>query len=435
MPAEAQNAALLIVECVVFFACMAALLRFRAAIGIGVLTVALGTLHFLETYLAGAFYVATPVGVVSPGSSVLFSGKLMILLLIYMKEDAATVRQPIYGILAGNLITLGLAYLLRLHHVHLFAPDAVPQTGFIETVGLLMVWGTILLFIDSLALILLYEKLGRHLRKALPLRIFVALAAVLAFDQIGFYLALRWIAGVPIEAFYAGLAAKMAAAAIFTALATVYLRFVEARSLRMSAPLADVFQTLTYRERYEALADHMALDRTTMLPNARAFTPALEKAFGADPALRDPPTLLLIELDGPVFADVEARLGRQNSEALLRSVARCIEEVMHDRDEAFRLGHRQFALICHCPPRMARKVMEKLQQALGQRSNGYGTALDVSIGGSGGLWGLGAAEVFALAEQELETARAAGEGAIRIADPSEVRPAPSAPAAAVAPAR
>jgi diguanylate cyclase (GGDEF)-like protein len=434
MAVEAQNAALLLLECIVFFVFMAALLRFRAAFGIGVLTVALGTLHFLETYLAGAFYVATPVGVVSPGSSALFSGKLMILLLIYMKEDAATVRQPIYGILAGNVVTLGLALLLRFHHIHLFSPDAMPQSGFVETIGLLMVWGTILLFIDSIALILLYEKLGRRLRNALPLRIFVALATVLAFDQVGFYLALRSIAGVPIEALCAGLNAKTAAAAVFTVLAVLYLRFVEAKPLRRAAPLGDVFQALTYRERFEALADHLDRDRTTLLQNARAFTPKLAAAFDAGPALRDPATLLLIELDAAVFADVESRLGRENSEALLRSMARSIEEVMHDRDEAFRLGHRQFALICRCPPRMARKVMEKLRLALAQRSNGYGTPVMASIGGSGGLGGLGAADVFALAEQELETARKAGGGAIRIADPALPASMPTVQAAAATPA-
>jgi diguanylate cyclase (GGDEF)-like protein len=431
MAVEVQNAALLLLQCVIYFAAMGALLRFRAQFGIGVLTVALGTMHFLETYLAGAFYVATPLGVMSPGSSVLFSGKLMILLLIYIKEDAAAVRQPIYGILAGNMLTLGLALLLRLHHVHVFTPDALPQTDFIAMIGLLMVWGTALLFVDSFAVILLYERLGRRLRHALPLRIFVSLAVVLAFDQAGFYLALRHVAGVPIEAFYAGLAGKMTAAAIFTVLAAGYLRFVERRPLRVAAPLGDVFQALTYRERFEELADHLARDRTTLLGSARSFTAALEQAFARGSAPYEPATLLLIEVDSHVFADIEGRLGREDSEALLRSVARAIEEVMHDRDEAFRLGPRQFALICRCPPRMARKVMERLGQALAKRSAGYGADVTVSVGGSGGLGGLSGSDVFALAERELELARRAGGGAIRIGDPAQP-PAVTAAARAAA---
>ena len=73
-------------------------------------------MHFIETYLASIFYVTLPLGIVtSPGSSVLFTGKLMLLLLVYIREDAKVVRQPIYGLLIGNLLMVALAALMR-HH-------------------------------------------------------------------------------------------------------------------------------------------------------------------------------------------------------------------------------------------------------------------------------------------------------------------------------
>ena len=60
-------------------------------------------MHFIETYLASIFYIPLPLGIVtSPGSSVLFTGKLMLLLLVYIREDARVVRQPIYGLLIGK---------------------------------------------------------------------------------------------------------------------------------------------------------------------------------------------------------------------------------------------------------------------------------------------------------------------------------------------
>jgi diguanylate cyclase (GGDEF)-like protein len=429
MPISYANGALLLLQCCLYFAVMAALLRFRAKVGIGVLTAALGTLHFLESYLASVFYVLTPVGVVSPGSSVLFSGKLIMLLLIYIKEDAAVVRQPIYGILAGNLLTLMLAFALRFHEVFLFTADAKPQTAFIETVGILMVWGTILLFIDAVALILLYERLGRRFAKRLPLRLFLALSAILAFDQAGFYLALRYVAGVPIEAFYAGLYAKLTAAAVFAALGALYLAFVEREELKVGRPLGDIFQALTYRERFNALAEHMARDRTTMLPNASSFSGALEEAFH-DGERREPATLLLIEVDDALFADVHARLGRSNGEALLRTVARCIELSMHDRDDVFRIGERQFALICRCPPKLVKPVLAKLRRNLAERESGYGAALPVRVGGSGALPSMSARDVFEAAEQELRDAREVGPDAVRIGDPTEAEPAPISFAAA-----
>ena len=67
--------------------------------GIGTFFCALGVMHFLETYLASILYVPLPFGIVaSPGSTVLFTGKLMLLLLVYIREDARVIRQPIWTV-------------------------------------------------------------------------------------------------------------------------------------------------------------------------------------------------------------------------------------------------------------------------------------------------------------------------------------------------
>ena len=86
------------------FAVLAGLFRVRHRLGIGAFFCALGVMHFIETYLASVFYISLPFGIVtSPGSSVLFTGKLMLLLLVYIRANARVVRQPIYGLLIGNL--------------------------------------------------------------------------------------------------------------------------------------------------------------------------------------------------------------------------------------------------------------------------------------------------------------------------------------------
>jgi hypothetical protein len=107
-------------------------LQLRARLGLGVFVAALGVMHFIETYLAAVFYVQLPFGIVSPGSVVLFSGKLMIILLLYVKEDAATVRQPIYGLLAGNLLTVILSLLLRQHETVSIVPGRSADIAFID---------------------------------------------------------------------------------------------------------------------------------------------------------------------------------------------------------------------------------------------------------------------------------------------------------------
>jgi hypothetical protein len=55
---EMANALLLTAAAVIYFAVLAALFRARARLGIGAFFCALGVMHFLETYLAGNFYVA-----------------------------------------------------------------------------------------------------------------------------------------------------------------------------------------------------------------------------------------------------------------------------------------------------------------------------------------------------------------------------------------
>ena len=98
--AEWTNLLLLGGDALLYFAVLTALFRARHRLGIGAFFCALGVMHFIETYLASIFYVSLPLGIVtSPGSTVLFTGKLMLLLLVYIREDATVVRQPIYGLL------------------------------------------------------------------------------------------------------------------------------------------------------------------------------------------------------------------------------------------------------------------------------------------------------------------------------------------------
>src|SRR3546814_466453 len=92
------NTVLMLAQALMYFGVMATLFGVRVRFGLGAFLCALGVMHFLETYLASVFYIELPFGIVSPGSTVLFSGKLAIILMMYIREDAAVVRQPIYGL-------------------------------------------------------------------------------------------------------------------------------------------------------------------------------------------------------------------------------------------------------------------------------------------------------------------------------------------------
>ena len=105
MSVSLANTLLLFAEALLYFTVFAVLFRLRHRFGFGVFVCALGAMHFLETYLAAVLYLDFPGEIAfSPGSTILFAGKLSMILLVYIREDAAAVRQPIYGLLIGNVM-------------------------------------------------------------------------------------------------------------------------------------------------------------------------------------------------------------------------------------------------------------------------------------------------------------------------------------------
>ena len=261
---ENLNLGLLVFEAIAYFSVMVTLLHFRHRIGLGVFLTALGVMHFMETYLAAVFYVQLPFGMVSPGSSVFFAGKLMVILMLYLEEDAATVRQPIYGLFFGNLLTVGIAWFLQFHATVEVTPGRGADISFLREMGWLMVWGTTLLYLDSLGIILLYEKLGGLLQRWVVLRFMISGLVILTFDQVGFYSALHIFVDAPAAVFWGGWKAKMLAVCIYSALFAVYQFKVRRQSWMIGKrAIGDVFNDLTFRERYNDLLARTGRDMLT----------------------------------------------------------------------------------------------------------------------------------------------------------------------------
>ena len=399
------NSLLLICEAVFYFAAMAVLFRLRGTIGIGVFMCAVGVMHFLETYLASAFYVELPFGMVSPGSAVLFSGKLVMLLLLYMKEDAKVVRQPIYGLLFGNALMIGLVLLLRLHEVSPLPNGKSPDIGFVDQMGWLMVWGTTLLFIDAILMILLYEKLGRSLGDYRFVRILASIAAILTFDQAGFFTALHFVTGAPAEVFFGGWAAKMAAAVVFSTLLCAYLSLFEKRDEARPREIADIFHALTFRERYEALVEQAGRDGLTGLLHRGRFEDAGRERVARSLQDGRPLSLLIVDVDH--FKSINDRYGHAEGDRVLKMVADELRRAVEADDQVFRIGGEEFAVLSPYPYAMARLLAENIRERI--RFAGITPNLSASIGIAslderpGGL-----AALFALADERLYAAKAAG---------------------------
>jgi diguanylate cyclase (GGDEF)-like protein len=339
------GALLLVLQALIYFVTMAAVFHSRQRFGIGIFVCVLGVMHFLETYLAAVFFVQLPFGLISPGSTVMFSGKLMMFLLLYIKEDAETVRQPIYGLLIGNCLMVALALILRLYGDVAEMPGYQPDLTFLDDMGVLMVWGTALLFLDSIALILIYEKLGQRIANTLFKRIFLSAALVLTFDQLLFFVGLHLVSGVPISALYGGWIAKMAAAALYSAMLVFYLRFVETRpALSGPEPLLQVFDRLTFRHRYEDLLQKAGKDTLTGTSDRGQFETVAQSLIDRSLAAGKPVSMLMIDIDH--FKNINDQYGHVTGDKVLKDVARSLDGALRSGDQLFRYGGEEFAAVC-----------------------------------------------------------------------------------------
>ncbi len=409
---ETGNFLLLLVQAVLYFCVMVALFWARRRVGLGVFLCALGVMHFLETYLAAVFYIQLPFGIISPGSTVLFSGKLLMILLLYIKEDAATVRQPIYGLLIGNFLIVGLVVVLRNHEVVPAVPGREPNIAFVDEMGWLMVWGTTLLFLDSIGVILLYEQLGRWLRNHQLARIFVASAAMLTFDQIGFFLALYYVTGAPLHVLYGGWAAKMGAAVVFSLMVFAYLRLVERRTRELiPTQLSDVFDTLTYRERYLDLLGESGRDRLTGALDRGRFDSMGQDLVGPTLAIGEPVSLLAIDVDD--LGRINDREGRAAGDLILRDLTRLLIGTVGDaRCHLFRHGGGTFAIVAQGLSHPAAVELAELLRRTTARAemSERGSIVTVSAGvATGPEDGRDLYRAFAVAEARLREAKAAGK--------------------------
>ncbi|SMF52162.1 diguanylate cyclase (GGDEF) domain-containing protein [Xaviernesmea oryzae] len=338
------NLALFLCEAVIYFTVMTVFLHFRRQLGLGVFLAALGVMHFMETYLAAVFYIELPFGTVSPGSSVFFAGKLMMILLLYLKEDAAIVRQPIYGLFLGNLVTVGVAQLLQLHNVVALPAGRAADMGFLNEMGWLMVWGTALLYLDAIGIILLYERLGRLLRRHVVLRFALSGAALLTFDQIGFYAALAVLFDAPFSVFLGGWLAKLLAVAVYALLFAAYLKIEQIpRLARSPGEITDIFNRLTFRERYQALLARSGVDGLTgVLDRSRLEADAPKLIRDCLDRGRE---LSVVMIDADHFKEVNDLFGHLKGDEVLKEMAARLQADLRAGDHLFRFGGEEFVLL------------------------------------------------------------------------------------------
>ncbi|MDO6561829.1 GGDEF domain-containing protein [Amphritea sp. 1_MG-2023] len=333
-----MNFILFQVEAFVLGALLYILLRLNPWLGRVPLYLTVGILQYLQVILALGVYVEVYPGIViNGGSTVYFSGTLLSVLLIYIVDDASGARRLIYGLILANGILSLLTALVGLHYTSLnYRPFLeIPAEIFQLNPRVLMV-GTVALFIDTLLIILLYELL--HRLRSFALRIFLSLSVIQVLDS------LMFVTGAFVEkpyywdVLFANIIGKlMFIPAMVFALAMLHRTFGFSWP-QNSTKLKDLFDLLTYREKYEVACHQSMRDYLSGLFNRRA----LDEMFPNTQQLRSG-SVLLIDIDH--FKSVNDTYGHIVGDNVIAGIAKEIQSSLREGDRAFRYGGDEFLVV------------------------------------------------------------------------------------------
>lgn len=405
-----NNVLLILGEMAIYFGAMLALFRARHLIGIGAFFCALGATHFLETYLSIAFYVKLPFGLaMSPGSAVLFAGKLALLLLTYIREDAPLARQPLYGMLLGNFIIILLVALLTLDHARLPLPLTL-NVAFLGKFAVLMVWGSLLLFLECLVMFALYERLSRRFHCGIWLSVSVTLLLALSIDQIGYFTALHLTFDIPFSAGIGGWVGKLFAAAIYGGVITWYVTRIEALPAGRGRSLREVWNAMRLRHR-EPASPKVAgrYDPATGTLHADQFSPVCAHLLSITALTGRPVTLLLMRVDG--VEALRAASPPLGNDHLMRLIGEAIGEGLRTGDYVLRTDDHTFAVLtpgaAHQAGMQVASMLRARVEALAIGGAGLSHTLCIGVA-TAPQDAETAAELAQIAEQRLGHARQAG---------------------------
>ena len=228
------------------------LFHMRSRFGLSPLYITLGVFQPVQTILVATVYVEILPGViVSPGSVIMFTASLFVILLVYIFEDVTETRKTVYGIVFANLI---MTLLLMIFGAQLGLLDAVNFLNLSREVlvrtARIMLTGTIVLFADTVILILIYEAIWRLITRNIFLRIYLTITIVLIFDSLVFTTGVFYGQPDYLTLLTSGIIGKVVMATFFALVLTVYLRFAKTRG-HETQPYQDIFHILSYREKFE----------------------------------------------------------------------------------------------------------------------------------------------------------------------------------------
>src|SRR5690606_26583206 len=112
--------------------------------------------------------------------------------------------------------------------------------------------------------------------------------------------------------------------------------------------LGDLFQVLTYRQKYEALRAQVTRDPLTGVHNRGFFDETLHAQVAAARRSRAPLTVMIVDVDR--FKLINDTYGHSEGDRALREIAQTLARVARTSDVVCRYGGEEFCLILPATP-------------------------------------------------------------------------------------
>ncbi len=214
--------------------------------------IVLGVLQPIQTILAAAYFIEIIPGMqVSPGSTILFPSSLFVILLIYIYQDAVEARNAVFGILTANVLMMSL---FVIYGWQLRFDDTVNvfnlPTGVFYQTSMVTLIGSLVLVIDVVGLLFIYEAVWGWFQRSNYLRIFTSVSIVVILDSVIFITAVYVHEPNYWMLLLSAIIGKIITALLFTTALFVYFRVAES-SGQETKSFKDVFELLSYRQRFE----------------------------------------------------------------------------------------------------------------------------------------------------------------------------------------
>ena len=320
-----------------------------------------GLFQVLQSLLAlGVTVQVFPGAGISAGSIVVFPATLFAILLIYVLEDEREARRLIYGVLLANLT---LAILIAAGQP-LLMPAGVNHLGidapFASRLSRIVLFAAVLLAIDAFILIRSFEWFGERVSRNSLLRAQFAMGLTIAFDATLFW----WAFFQKVPLFGLTLAVcilgRVGAAVFYSVAFSILLPWSRYPIEGLGLTLRGIKESLTYKERFQALQKIAVRDSLTGVFNRAYFDHELR--VQTERALLRGDRLLLLLLDLDSFKRVNDTHGHPAGDRVLALFGEALRKVARQNDTVCRYGGEEFAiLIAGGPAAIAPVLMERVK--------------------------------------------------------------------------